>query len=61
MKIKEETYLKIAETETETGYDAEHEFILEKDGKGWRIVEDRQLEPIGLLSLRDAEKYVYSK
>lgn len=61
MKIKEETYLKIAETETETGYDAEHEFILEKDGKVWRIVEDRQLEPIGLLSLRDAEKYVYSK
>lgn len=49
------------ETETETGYDAEHEFILEKDGKVWRIVEDRQSEPIGLLSLRDAEKYVYSK
>lgn len=28
MKVKEETYLTIAETGVETGYDAEHEFIL---------------------------------
>lgn len=49
MKVKEETYLTIAETGVETGYDAEHEFILEKSANGWDIVEDKQLEPSGLL------------
>lgn len=58
VKVKEETYLTIVETGVETGYDAEHEFILEKDGNDWNIVEDRQLEPTGLLPLSVAEKYV---
>ncbi len=58
MTVKEETYLTIAETGIETGYDAEHEFILEKTAGGWNIVEDRQLDPSGLLPLGVAEKYV---
>ena len=58
MKVKEETYLTIAETGVETGYDAEHEFILEKSANGWDIVEDKQLEPSGLLPLGVAEEYV---
>ncbi len=58
MTVKEETYLTIAETVIETGYDAEHEFILEKTAGGWNIVEDRQLDPSGLLPLGVAEKYV---
>ena len=58
MTVKEETYLTIAETGIETGYDAEHEFLLEKTARGWNIVEDRQLDPSGLLPLGVAEKYV---
>ena len=58
MTVKEETYLTIAETGVETGYDAEHEFILEKTDSGWIILEDRQLDPSGLLPLGVAEEYV---
>lgn len=58
MKVKEETYLTIAESGVETGYDAEHEFILEKSENDWNIIEDKQLEPSGLLPLGTAEKYV---
>ena len=57
-KIKEETYLTISNTDTETGYDAEHEIVLKKYKGTWKIVEDKQLEPIGLLPLNEAEQYV---
>ena len=57
-KIKEETYLTISNTGTATGYDAEHEIVLKKYKDTWKIVEDKQLEPIGLLPLNEAEKYV---
>lgn len=57
-KIKEETYLTISNTDTETGYDAEHEIVLKKYKDTWKIVEDKQLEPIGLLPLNEAEQYV---
>lgn len=57
-KIKEETYLTISNTDTATGYDAEHEIILKKHKDTWKIVEDKQLEPIGLLPLNEAEQYV---
>ncbi|MBS6504052.1 MAG: amidase domain-containing protein [Clostridium sp.] len=59
VQVKEETYLTIAETGVETGYDANHEFILEKDINGdWVIVEDKQLDPSGLMPLNTAEEYV---
>ena len=58
MTVKEETYLTIAETGVETGYGADHEFILEKNDNGWNIVEDKQLDPSGLLPLGIAEEYV---
>ena len=58
VKVKEETYLTIAETGAETGYDADHKFILEKKENGWDIVEDKQLEPSGLMPLSIAEEYV---
>lgn len=58
VKVKEETYLTIAETGAETGYDANHKFILEKKENGWDIVEDKQLEPSGLMPLSIAEEYV---
>ena len=57
-KIKEETYLTISNTDTATGYDAEHEIILKKHKDTWKIVEDKQLEPIGLLPLNEAKKYI---
>lgn len=57
-KIKEETYLTISNTDTETGYDTEHEIVLKKYKDTWKIVEDKQLEPIGLLPLNEAEQYV---
>lgn len=56
--VNEETYLTIAETGVETGYDADHKFILEKRENGWEIVEDKQLEPSGLMPLSIAEEYV---
>lgn len=56
--VIERTYLTISGTNIETGYDAKHEFIFEKDGNNWIIIEDRQLEPTGLLPLSDAKKYV---
>ena len=55
-KIKEETYLTISNTDTATGYDAEHEIILKKHKDTWKIVEDKQLEPIGLLPLNEAKE-----
>lgn len=58
IKVIEKTYLTINGTSIETAYDAKHEFILEKEGNNWSIVEDRQLEPTGLLPLSIAEKYV---
>lgn len=57
-KIREKTYLTISNTDTETGYDAEHEIILKKYKDNWKIVEDKQLEPTGLLPLNEAEKHV---
>lgn len=58
IRIKEETYLTISNTDTATGYDAEHEIILKKHKDTWKIVEDKQLEPIGLLPLNEAKKYI---
>ena len=58
VKVKEETYLTIAETGVETGYDAEHKFILEKKENSWNLIEDKQLEPSGLMPLSIAEEYV---
>ena len=57
-KIKEKTYLTVSNTDTETGYDAEHEIILKKYKDTWKIIEDKQLESIGLLPLNEAEQYV---
>ena len=45
-------------TDYSTGYDAEHEIILKKYNDIWKIVEDKQLEPIGLLPLNEAKKYI---
>lgn len=60
IKVKETTFFTIAQGGTETGYSAEHEFILEKNQNNeWLILEDRHLEPIGLLPLYEAEEYVY--
>nr|WP_288730725.1 hypothetical protein [uncultured Anaerobutyricum sp.] len=58
IKIKEETYLTISNTDTATGYDAEHEIILKKHKNTWKIIEDKQLGPIGLLPLNEAKKYI---
>lgn len=58
LKKSGETYLTISNTDTATGYDAEHEIILKKHKDTWKIVEDKQLEPIGLLPLNEAKKYI---
>ena len=59
VSVKEETYLTIAETGVETGYDARHEFVFEKGINGeWNIIEDKQLDPTGLMPLYKAEEYV---
>lgn len=55
----EVTYLTIAENNVETGYSADHEFIYEKVDGEWCLVEDRQLEPTGLLPLYQAYDFVY--
>lgn len=52
IKVKETTFLTIAQSGIETGYSAEHVFIFEKNQNDeWVILEDRHLEPIGLLPL----------
>lgn len=59
VSVKEETYLTIAETGVETGYAARHEFVFEKGINGeWNIIEDKQLDPTGLMPLDKAEEYV---
>lgn len=59
VNVKEETYLTIAETSVETGYAARHEFVFEKGINGeWNIIEDKQLDPTGLMPLDRAEEYV---
>lgn len=59
--IKEETSL-MSSNEEKTGYSMFHEFIVEKDNNDqWAIVEDRQLEPSGLMPLDVAERFVYKK
>ena len=59
VSVKEETYLTIAETGVETGFDARHEFIFEKGINGdWNMIEDKQLDPTGLMPLDKAEEYV---
>ena len=59
VSVKEETYLTIAETGVETGYAARHEFVFEKGINGeWNIIEDKQLDPTGLMPLYKAEEYV---
>ena len=59
VSVKEETYLTIAETGVETGFDARHEFIFEKGINGdWNMIEDKQLDPSGLMFLDRAEEYV---
>lgn len=57
--VKEITYLTIAENGVETGYSAEHELIYEINNGKWHMIEDRQLEPTGLLPLRQAYQFVY--
>lgn len=59
VSVKEETYLTIAETGVETGFDARHEFIFEKGINGdWNMIEDKQLDSSGLMFLDRAEEYV---
>lgn len=55
----ETTTLTIAENGVETGYSANHEFVYSKDDDQWVLIEDRQLEPTGLLPLYQAEEFVY--
>lgn len=55
----ETTTLTIAENGVETGYSANHEFVYSKDDNQWVLIEDRQLEPTGLLPLYQAEEFVY--
>lgn len=60
LRVKETTYLTILQSGVETGYTAEHEFILEKNiDNQWIIVEDRHLEPIGILPLQEANNFLY--
>lgn len=57
---KETTMLTIAENNVETGYSANHIFVYEKNGNDWELIEDRQLEPTGLLPLYQANQFVYN-
>jgi hypothetical protein len=44
----------------ETGYTARHTFVFRQNPSGrWQLMEDRQLEPTGLLPLRTAESFVH--
>lgn len=56
---KETTMLTIAENNVETGYSANHTFVYEPSSNGWELIEDRQLEPTGLLPLYQANQFVY--
>lgn len=56
---EETTMLTIEGSDTETGYSAKHEFIYSKENNEWKLIEDRQLEPTGLLPLYQAEEFVY--
>lgn len=58
---KETTMLTIAENGVETGYSANHEFIYTQINGIWKLTEDRQLEPTGLLPLYQANLFVYSE
>ena len=57
--VNEITFLTIAENGVETGYSARHELIYEKTNGVWHMLEDRQLEPTGLLPLHQAYQFVY--
>lgn len=57
---KETTMLTIAENNVETGYSANHTFVYEQNGNEWELIEDRQLEPTGLLPLYQANQFVYN-
>ncbi|OKL46245.1 amidase domain-containing protein [Boudabousia marimammalium] len=55
----ETTYLTIAGAGTETGYTARHQLTFAPSANGkWEIVEDKYLEPTGLLPLDEAESLV---
>lgn len=57
---KETTMLTIAENNVDTGYSANHTFVYEQNGDDWDLIEDRQLEPTGLLPLYQANQFVYN-
>lgn len=64
LRATEVTYLDYARIHGDeppnTAYTADHEFVYEATGAGgWTLLEDRQLEPTGLLPLREAVTYVY--
>jgi len=59
--VKETTFLTIAENGIETGYSAKHDLIYSFENGSWVLIEDRQLEPTGLLPLWQAEEFVYNK
>lgn len=54
------TYLTISANNVETGYAAEHEFLFKNESGKWILLEDRQIEPTGLLPLHQAYKFVYN-
>lgn len=56
---KEVTYLTSSVNNIKTGYEAKHEFIYNKPESTWILVEDRQLEPSGLLPLYQANNFIY--
>lgn len=59
VNIKEETFMTLSNSDIQTGFSAEHQFVFELINNEWVLVEDRQLEPSGLMALVDAEKFVY--
>lgn len=59
VNIKEETFMTLSNSDIQTGFSTEHQFVFELINNEWVLVEDRQLEPSGLMALVDAEKFVY--
>ena len=58
---QETTMLTIAENNVETGYSANHTFVYTLKNGEWELIEDRELEPTGLLPLYQANQFVYSE
>lgn len=57
---EETTMLTMEGSDAQTGYSAKHEFVYSKENNEWKLIEDRQLEPTGLLPLYQAEEFVYN-